>query len=103
MTASACRGSCLDEGLFRTLIASYLDGVPCMEIAETHPAHDTKAILTTNLADEKTAIDFYKTIYKKVVEHKDDLPYEFTTLEHELRHIILDEEEHVTELKTLLG
>lgn len=91
------------EEKFRTLIASYLDGVPCMEVGETHKAKDLKSILNTNLRDEKFAIDFYKTIYKKVLAHKDQLPYEFETLEHELRHIILDEQEHVTEIKTLIG
>ncbi|MBU0744588.1 MAG: ferritin-like domain-containing protein [Gammaproteobacteria bacterium] len=91
------------EEKFRKLIASYLGGVPCMEMAATHPGKDIKSILDINLHDEKTAIDFYKTIYKKVMDNKDKLPYEFETLEHELRHIILDEQEHVTELKTLIG
>jgi len=91
------------EEKFRTLIASYLDGVPCMELASTHKGKDTKSILNINLRDEKTAIDFYKKIYKKIVANKDKLPYEFETLEHEVRHIILDEQEHVTELKTLIG
>lgn len=91
------------EGKFRTLIASYLDGVPCMEIAMTHPGKDIQSILDINLHDEKSAIDFYKIIYKKVIDNKSSLPYEFETLEHEIRHIILDEQEHVTELKNLLG
>lgn len=91
------------EEKFRTLIASYLNGNPCMEMAATHTGKDTKAILDINLRDEKSAIDFYKIIYNKVVENKAKLPYEFETLEHELRHIILDEQEHVTELKTLIG
>lgn len=91
------------EKKFRTLIASYLDGVPCMELAATHPAKDIKSILDINLNDEKTAIDFYKTIYVKIVENKSALPYEFETLEHTVRHIILDEQEHVVELQTLLG
>ena len=91
------------EEKFRTLIASYLGGAPCMEMAQTHPGKDIDSILNTNLKDEKTAIDFYKTIYQKVIENKDELPYEFETLEHELRHIILDEQEHVVELKTLIG
>lgn len=91
------------EGMFRNLIANYLDGVPCMELAETHPAKDIKSILDTNLHDEKVAIDFYKSIYKKIVDNKDKFPYEFETLEHVVRHVILDEQEHVIELKTLIG
>jgi bacterioferritin (cytochrome b1) len=88
---------------FRKLIASYLGGVPCMELAETHKGKDMKSILNINLHDEKAAIDFYKTIYKKVIANKDSFPYEFETLEHELRHIIIEEQEHVTELQTLIG
>lgn len=88
---------------FRTLIATYLGGVPIMDLAETHKAKDIPAILRVNMQDEKDAIDFYLQIYKKVVENKNSLPYIYWTLEHELRHIILDEEEHITELATLLG
>lgn len=91
------------EEKFRTLIANYLGGTPCMELAPTHPAKDIKAILDTNLNDEKTALDFYRLIYKKIIENKDNLPYEFETLEHEIRHVIIDEQEHVAELKTLIG
>ncbi len=90
------------EEKFRTLIANYLDGTPCMEMAQTHPGENVNSILTINLRDEKTAIDFYKIIYKKVIENKNEFPYEFETLEHEIRHIILDEQEHVTELKNLI-
>ena len=36
-------------------------------------------------------------------ENKEHLVYEFETLEHELRHIILDEQEHIAELSLLLG
>lgn len=91
------------EEKFRRLIANYLDGAPCMDMATTHSGKDRKSILSLNLQDEKSAIDFYKIIYKKVIENKTLLPYEFETLEHEIRHIILDEQEHITELKTLVG
>ena len=91
------------EGKFRNMIGNYLEAEPSMGIAQTHPAKDISTILKVNLKDEKTAIDFYKTIYNKIVENKDDLPYVFETLEHEVRHIILDEQEHATELSVLLG
>lgn len=82
------------EGKFRDLIGSYLNGEPSMGIAETHRAKDTVKIIEVNLKNEKEAIDFYKQIYKKISDAKDDLKYEYETLEHEIRHIILDEEEH---------
>jgi bacterioferritin (cytochrome b1) len=91
------------EAKFRTLIANYLEGEPSMKIADTHKGQGIPQILEINLKDEKTAIDFYKKIYKKVTEHKDSMPYEYERLEHEIRHVILDEQEHATELSTLLA
>jgi bacterioferritin (cytochrome b1) len=91
------------EEKFRKLIASYLGGVPSMGLAATHPAKQVKEILEINLKDEKTAAIFYRTIYQKVCDHKDELKEIFLTVEHEIRHIILDEEEHATEIETLLG
>jgi len=91
------------EEKFRELIGSYLGGEPVMTLAETHRAKDIKKILEINLTGEKDAIDFYKKIYQKVVDEKKNLHYEFEALEHTIRHVILDEQEHVTELSLLLG
>lgn len=91
------------EGQFRNLIGSYLGAEPTMETAERHRAGGTQEILELNLKNEKEAIDFYKQIYKKVCDNKDQLRYEFETLEHEVRHVIVDEQEHVVELSLLLG
>jgi len=91
------------EEKFRTMIGSYLGGEPSMGMSETFRASDTGGVLEINLKKEKEAIDFYKHVYQKVVESKDNLPYVFETIEHELRHIIIDEEEHVMEIKTLLA
>lgn len=91
------------EGMFRNLIGNYLGGEPSMGLAETHRAKDTKGILEVNLKNEKEAIDFYKQIYNEVTDNKEKLQYEFETLEHEIRHVIVDEQEHVVELSLLLG
>ncbi len=91
------------EGMFRNLIGNYLDDEPSMGLAETHLAENINKILEVNLAAEKEAIDFYKQIYKKVNENKEEFKYEFETIEHEIRHIIIDEQEHVAELSLLLG
>ena len=91
------------EGMFRELIGSYLGGEPVMSLAETHKAKETKKILEVNLKGEKDAIDFYKQIYQKVMDNKKSFRYEFETLEHSIRHVIIDEQEHVTELSLLLG
>jgi bacterioferritin (cytochrome b1) len=91
------------EGMFRNLIAAYLGGEPSMNLAETFKAKDIKKILEVNLKGEKDAVDFYKQIYQKVLDNKKSLQYEFETLEHQIRHVIIDEQEHVTELNVLLG
>ncbi len=88
---------------FRTLIGDYLFDEPTMAVAKTHQAEDIPEILEQNLRNEKEAIDLYKLIYKKIVDNKDSFQYEFEMLEHEIRHIIVDEEEHVAELLRLLG
>jgi len=91
------------EQKFRTLICSFLGGEPSMGIAETHRATGVNKILEINRINEREAIDYYKKIYKTITDHKAELPYEFETLEHELRHVILDEQDHVVELSLLLG
>jgi bacterioferritin (cytochrome b1) len=91
------------EGMFRTLIAAYLGGEPSMSLAETFKAKDIKKILEVNLKGEKDAVDFYKKIYQKVLDNKKILQYEFETLEHQIRHVIIDEQEHAIELSVLLG
>ncbi|MDD5130883.1 MAG: ferritin-like domain-containing protein [Candidatus Omnitrophica bacterium] len=91
------------EEIFRELIGSYLGGEPVMSLAETYKAQEPKEILKVNLKGEKDAIDFYKQIYQKVLDNKKSFQYEFETLEHQIRHVILDEQEHVTELSLLLG
>jgi bacterioferritin (cytochrome b1) len=88
---------------FRTLIGDYLGGVPSMGIAKTSPANTIKEILEVNLKGEKEAVDFYKKILEKINKVKENLPYEFLSLEHEIRHIIIDEQEHIAELKKLLA
>ncbi|MDD5246921.1 MAG: ferritin-like domain-containing protein [Candidatus Omnitrophica bacterium] len=91
------------EGKFRNLLGNYLGVEPTMGIAETHKATGTSQILQVNLGNEKEAIDFYKKIYKLVMDNKQDFQYELETIEHELRHVIMDEQEHAAELSTLLG
>ncbi|MDD5593938.1 MAG: ferritin-like domain-containing protein [Candidatus Margulisbacteria bacterium] len=91
------------EGIFRNLIGSYLNGEPAMSLAPTHRASETQTILEVNLKGEKDAINFYKQVYQKVTDNKQELQYEFETLEHDIRHVIIDEQEHVAELSLLLG
>jgi len=91
------------EEIFRELIGAYLGAEPVMSLAQTHRAQETNKILEVNLKGEKDAIDFYKQIFQKVMDNAKSLQYEFETLEHKIRHVIIDEQEHVTELSLLLG
>jgi len=90
------------QEIFRTLIGDYLGGVPTTGIAPTHEAKTIDEILRANLDDEILAIDTYGKILDKIREEKDNLPYAFLRLEHDVRHIIMDEQEHASELRRLL-
>jgi bacterioferritin (cytochrome b1) len=83
---------------FRELIG-ILGGSPSMGIAATHPAKTLREILEQNLRDEKEAVDTYRKIYTAVEKGRGY--YDFL-LEHEIRHVIIDEQEHITELELLL-
>ena len=91
------------QEMFRTLIGDYLDGVPSMGMAETHAAETIEEILEVNLKDERHAVDVYTGILAKTKEMREELKYEYFQLEHEIRHIIMDEQEHIAELRVLLG
>ena len=91
------------EEVFRELIGGYLGGVPSMGMAEPHPAKTVQQILEVNLADERHAVDVYLGILTKIGEMREELKYEFFQLEHGVRHVIQEEQEHISELKLLLG
>ncbi|MEM2918196.1 MAG: ferritin-like domain-containing protein [Candidatus Altiarchaeota archaeon] len=91
------------EEIFRELIGSYLGAVPSMKIEKTFEAKNLKEILEINLKGEKEAVDFYLQIMDKIREMSKELKYEYYQIEHGLRHVIMDEQEHIAELKLLLG
>ena len=86
---------------FRTLIGA-LGGVPSMGIAETHPAKSIEEILEVNLKDEKIAVDTYRKILEELKKEKGKGYYDHL-LEHDVRHILMEEQEHITELELLQG
>jgi len=85
---------------FRTLIG-LLGEVPSMGMAVTHPAKELRGILQQNLKDEKVAVDTYRGILEEL--KKGGARYYDHLLEHEIRHILMEEQEHITELELLLG
>lgn len=84
---------------FRALIGA-LGGTPSMEISATKSAKTIREILEKNLESEKEAVD----VYSKIMDflRKDPSKYYGYLLEHEVRHIIMEEQEHITELEVLL-
>jgi bacterioferritin (cytochrome b1) len=84
----------------RTLIGA-LGGVPSMGMAPTKKAMTVKEILEENLKDEKEAVDTYRRILEKIKTEK--VKYYDFLLEHDMRHILMEEQEHITELEMLLG
>lgn len=91
------------EDKFRAMVGNYLGGVPSMGISETKSAKTIKEILITNLNDEKAATDYYKEVLEKIRQNQQTLPYSFLQLEHAMRHVIMDELEHIAELRRLLA
>jgi len=89
--------------VFRNLIGDILGGTPTMNVAKTFPGKDIKQILEQNLKNEKEAIEIYTKILETIYNDKKNLPYEFQKLEHDVRHVIIGEQEHVSELKLLLA
>lgn len=88
------------EGMFRECLA-ILGAEPSMGMAATHKAKELKDILAVNLKDEKDAVDFYRTISAKLKEAREELKYEYEYIEHRLRHVIMDEQEHAFEITSI--
>ncbi len=86
---------------FRTLIGA-LGGVPSTNFFQRHSATTIKQILEVNLKDEKTAVDTYRNILDELKKEKGQGYYDHL-LEHDIRHILTEEQEHITELELLLG
>ena len=86
---------------FRTLIGD-LGGIPSVNFTPRHQATTIKQILEVNLEDEKIAVNTYRNILEEL-RKEDGQGYYDHLLEHEIRHILMEEQEHITELELLLG
>lgn len=86
----------------RNLIGDYLLAVPTMQIGPTREADDElPSILEANILSEKDAIAVYEQILAKLDEVKPQIMPIYAKLEHGIRHILMDEQEHVAELTRL--
>ncbi|MBI2133375.1 MAG: ferritin-like domain-containing protein [Candidatus Omnitrophica bacterium] len=89
------------QDTFRKLIG-LLGGVPSMAVSETHKASSVKEILMQNLEDEKHAVRVYRKILEELRKEKGQGFYDFI-LEHDVRHVLMEEQEHITEIELLLS
>lgn len=88
----------------RTLISDYLKQIPTMFVSTVVDAIQYSDIIATNIASEQDAIKVYNEIYNAITgKFKADLANAemFHTFEHEIRHILMEEVEHVTELQRI--
>lgn len=86
----------------RNLIGDYLLAVPTMQIGPTREADDElPSILEANLLSENEAIAVYEEILAKLLELKPQIMPIYAKMEHDIRHILMDEQEHVAELTRL--
>jgi rubrerythrin len=67
------------------------------------PAMTVPDIIADNLKREKEGIDLYRRI-REIIHAASPvtLPFAYDKLDHEIQHIIIDEQEHVVELHRLL-
>lgn len=79
-----------------------LNATPSMKLEKVFEAKTTDEILKVNLKGEKEAVDFYRKIIEELKKSKDELPYEYEFIEHEVRHVIIDEQEHILEITNIL-
>lgn len=90
------------QKMLRNVIGKFFGGTPSIKMTEAHPAQSIVEILKANLKDEIEAVDMYSKLLQKLQEEKENLPYQYLKVEHEVRHILMDEQEHIAELKQLL-
>ena len=88
--------------VLRGLIGDYFYGVPALDITPAKEGGSTAEIILTNIDSEAEAIAEYKMIHAKILENKDGLSNIFEKLEHAIRHILIEEQEHVAELNRLM-
>lgn len=88
--------------ILRNLIGDFLLAVPGSTVAEIKDAKtDISDILNVNILTENEAIDTYLDILDQLADDKDKLKPIYAKLEHDIRHILMEEQEHVAELERL--
>ena len=83
----------------RDLIANYIDSYPTTDIAKTHQATEIPDVLKINIKDETTAIDHYKKTLTFIQDNQGLDNYD--TFWESIRQILIEEEQHIAELRIL--
>lgn len=84
----------------RNLLGNFLDVYPTGNSSEQHKATNIPKILTTNITDEILAIETYQDILT-YLDHNKEFEYYYKFAE-TIRLILIEEQEHVSELRTLM-
>lgn len=85
----------------RGLIGDYLEAIPTMDIAPTFMATGINGIIDTNITTEKEAIDKYQRILNYLDNNKERLSAIYLKVHHDIRHIAMEEMEHIAELERI--
>jgi len=83
---------------FRTLIGD-LGGIPSVDFTPRHPATTIKQILEVNLEDEKQQLTPTGQILDELKKENGQGYYDHL-LDMKIRHILMEEQEHITEFGT---
>ena len=90
------------QDVLRGLIGDYLFDVPALDMTPARPAVGIEDIIKVNIASENEAIALYKKILTKIYASQADIAEIYERLEHDVRHILMEEQEHSAELYRLL-
>lgn len=85
----------------RNLLGDFFGVTPTMDVAPTELASTDSTILSVNLQAEKDAVLIYQDILEKLDLEKNSLPFAYFKVEREIRLILIEESEHISELKRL--
>ena len=89
-------------GVLRNLLGDYLFAVPAMDMTPAQAGGSAIEIIHANISTEQEAITLYKKIHALILSGRADLEDIFEKLEREVRYILMEEQEHVAELRRLV-
>lgn len=87
--------------VLRGLIGDYLKFVPTINVTKPKLAMDTQTAITQNIETEKEAIEHYLKVLNFLADNEAELIPIYARVEHDVRHILMEEIEHQAELERI--